>query len=316
MTALALILCHWLALAGERAEAPADPFDDYLAADQPVADGFDPPRTAGSNQVRAAAHGKVLFAGVRGHAERQEIVLEHLYYANHHKLRVRSVYLGLEEVRVVEGEQVERGQVLALANPPRWTQRCFRIEGDGVRPVPTEFIRAHRTLPIPQEEAALVLVHASSQRLRLVLRGQAAGTFEVGFGQESGRKRRRGDLRTPQGMYFVVDRQRGPFGGEYGGFLGGYWIKINYPNAHDAAWGRRQGLISAGQEVSIRGAWERRQATCSRTPLGGGIGFHGWIAEWDDQEDRRLSWGCVVLHPGDVAGFYDQVPLGTMVVIF
>jgi lipoprotein-anchoring transpeptidase ErfK/SrfK len=53
-----------------------------------------------------------------------------------------------------------------------------------------------------------------------------------------------------------------------------------------------------------------------RRRLGSGIGFHGWIEEWDDAGPSHLSWGCVVLHLRDIGRFYDQVEPGTMVVIF
>jgi lipoprotein-anchoring transpeptidase ErfK/SrfK len=50
--------------------------------------------------------------------------------------------------------------------------------------------------------------------------------------------------------------------------------------------------------------------------LGGGIGFHGWIREWKNDGPRHLSWGCVVMHLSDVGKLFEQVPEGTMVVIF
>ncbi len=53
-----------------------------------------------------------------------------------------------------------------------------------------------------------------------------------------------------------------------------------------------------------------------KTPLGGGIGFHGWAREWENTGPRHLSWGCVVLHLSDIGRFYEQVPEGAMVVIF
>jgi hypothetical protein len=52
------------------------------------------------------------------------------------------------------------------------------------------------------------------------------------------------------------------------------------------------------------------------TRLGGGIGFHGWIQEWENSGPRHLSWGCVVMHIYDIKRLYDQLPEGAMVVIF
>jgi hypothetical protein len=69
------------------------------------------------------------------------------------------------------------------------------------------------------------------------------------------------------------------------------------------------------QQSAITAAWEKRVATLETTKLGGGIGFHGWIREWDNSGPRHLSWGCVVMHLFDIKKLYDQIPEGTMVVI-
>jgi murein L,D-transpeptidase YafK len=131
-----------------------------------------------------------------------------------------------------------------------------------------------------------------------------------------GEKQVEGDNKTPKGMYFVTRKHRGEFPGAYGAYYGGHWIKINYPNRYDAARGRAARLITPAQESSIAAAWERRAPTLETTRLGGGIGFHGWAREWEDDGPRHLSWGCVVLHLSDISNFYEQVPEGSMVVIF
>jgi hypothetical protein len=156
---------------------------------------------------------------------------------------------------------------------------------------------------------------AASATGRVLLDGRTAGDFEVGFGQQPERKRRKDDLRTPRGMYFVVEKSRGPFSGPYGAYYGSHWIKVNYPNAHDAAWGRERGLLGRDVERRIAEAWSRRAATWQGSPLGSGIGFHGWIDDWPLDGPRRLSWGCVVMQNRDIAGLFDRIPLGAMVVI-
>ena len=161
-----------------------------------------------------------------------------------------------------------------------------------------------------------MLVDTQSRRMRLYRAGRAVGTFEVGFGQREGRKRRQGDRKTPLGMYFVVEKSQGPFPGRYGGFYGGYWIKVNYPGAADAAWGRSQGLLSEAQARRISEDWASRKATWQGSPLGGGIGFHGWAGPWDLSGPRRLSWGCIVMRNEDIAAVFDQIPLAALVVIF
>lgn len=152
--------------------------------------------------------------------------------------------------------------------------------------------------------------------MRAFQHGKQFGEYEVGFGQAKGPKRIEGDNKTPVGMYFVVQKHRGDFSGPYGEYYGGHWIKINYPNQYDAAAARRNGLINAQQERSIIEKWSKRELTPQHTKLGGGIGFHGWIKEWDNAGPRHLSWGCVVMHIYDISKLYELVPEGAMVVIF
>jgi hypothetical protein len=142
------------------------------------------------------------------------------------------------------------------------------------------------------------------------------GEFDISLGQGAGPKQVQGDNKTPTGMYFVVQKHQGNFPGDYGDYYGGYWVKINYPNAFDAVRASRQGLITSAQALSISKSWDARAPTLQNTALGGGIGFHGWIREWQNDGPRHLSWGCVVVHLSDIGKFFEQVPEGTMVVIF
>lgn len=37
--------------------------------------------------------------------------------------------------------------------------------------------------------------------------------------------------------------------------------------------------------------------------------------DWSD-DDPHLTWGCIVMHNPDIAAWFDDVTVGTMVVIF
>jgi murein L,D-transpeptidase YafK len=152
--------------------------------------------------------------------------------------------------------------------------------------------------------------------MRFYRNGRMVNEYDVSFGQGRGPKEVEGDNKTPAGMYFVIQKHSGRFDGPYGAYYGGYWIKINYPNAFDANRARSQNLISVTQQDTISKTWNSRQATLENTRLGGGIGFHGWNKEWDNSGARHLSWGCVVMHIYDISRMYEQIPVGTMVVIF
>ena len=207
--------------------------------------------------------------------------------------------------RVVEvGASVVAGQPLARGSA--------LLDGQA----PTRFFREHAFLFDPHHEAVLVVVDVETNEARRYERGVRTHTWEVGRGQAEGIKSVRGDLKTPRGLYFVTDKSTGPFTGDFAGYYGGHWVKLNYPNAFDARRGEADRLLSSEQSSSIAQTWWRRALPTQKTKLGGGIGFHGWIAPWrGDVEGFGLSWGCVVLHPEDVADFYARLPVGAAVVL-
>jgi hypothetical protein len=289
--------------------------------------------------VRSVAHGRVAFADDCGAAWGHVVMIDHVFYENHERRHIRSVYARLAETRVRPGDIVRRreviGTVAGASGAPDAGGLRLELRWDATLPPtfkpalpahaeawiqeryaePSIFISARRQLAVPQDEPALLVVSSSQRKLRVWLRGKRIGDFEVGFGQQPGRKRRQHDLRTPLGMYFVVEKSRGPFAGPYGAFYGGHWIKVNYPNAYDAAWGVKQGLLTSEDSRSIGVAWSKRQPTSQGSPLGGGIGIHGWSGDWDLDGPRRLSWGCVVMRNEDLRLLFDRVPVGAMVVI-
>lgn len=181
---------------------------------------------------------------------------------------------------------------------------------------PAEFLRAHPFLFDPWAEPVLLVVDVEDHVAARFERGVKTHTWEVGRGQAEGEKTVRGDLKTPRGLYFVTDKSTGPFAGDFAAYYGGHWVKANYPNAFDAQRGLKDSLISGEVASGIARDWWRRQLTVQRTKLGGGIGFHGWIAPWrGDVEGFGLSWGCVVAHPEDVAELYASLPVGAAVVL-
>jgi lipoprotein-anchoring transpeptidase ErfK/SrfK len=288
---------------------PPDPFDLWLAADQPVADGFGPPVAtakrcgdgcwvARSGPVVAVAAGTVTEVG------EDSLVTEHLFYDDDR----RVLALRWSGVRPA----VAVGQVVARGDPVGVAVADVRITG----PAKVDaFFRAHGRLLVPQDEAVLAIIDRGLHRMRVYADGEAVGTYEVGLGQADGDKEKRGDNRTPRGLYRVVEKSTGPFGGPWADYYGGHWVKLSYPNPWDAARGQDAGLIDAGTRAAIERAFWAGQVPPQGTKLGGGIGLHGWVAEWPDASDRRMSWGCVVLHLSDVATIYDALPMGAMVAI-
>jgi murein DD-endopeptidase MepM/ murein hydrolase activator NlpD len=290
--------------------------------------------------VYAVANGRVSFAQNCGRLWGNVIIIDHSFYENHEKRKVRSLYAHLREIKVQQGDEVRRRQSIATIGqdpdklfnahlhleirwddslPPTYWPSSDGKDGRWVREhyaAPTEFIRSKRKLPVPSLESTLILVEQSSYKMRLYRKGKLQGEYDVSLGQSEKTKRVEGDNGTPKGMYFVIGKHRGEISGDYGKYYGGYWIKINYPNRFDAARGRAEGIITAEQEAKISAAWARRAPTLESTRLGGGIGFHGWIKEWSNDGPRHLSWGCVVMHIYDIKQLFDQIPEGAMVIIF
>ncbi|WP_224245939.1 L,D-transpeptidase family protein [Hyalangium gracile] len=295
----------------------SDVFEAYLHPPAPPADAFDPlPGSKGAqagSEVRALAHGRVETVD----AERHTLTLEHFYYENHELLRVRSEYAGLEAVTLRPGEPVQRGQRLGRVGAKGKLSVTLNTGKRLSDAEARRFTQARARLMLPASERVLLLVSQERHEMRLYELGREVDRVEVGFGQAEGRKQKRGDNRTPLGMYFVVQKHRGSFSGPYAEFFGGHWIRLNYPNAWDADRGLEQGLITSEVRDRIARAWAERKPTDASTRLGSGIGFHGWAGQWTrDETGGRLSWGCVVMHNPDISRLFDRVPEGAMVVLF
>ena len=290
--------------------------------------------------VHAVANGRVTFAQHCGKLWGNVVMIEHRYYENHQAQKIVSLYAHLREMKVKAGNIVKRRQVIATVGQDpdktflahlhlelRWDQSLgptYWPSSNGKDHAwvdehyiaPSKFISGHRSLSVPQEEARLVLVDQATYKARFYEAGVLRDEYDVSFGQSKGQKMVEGDNKTPKGMYFVVQKHRGQFSGPYAAYYGGHWIKINYPNSYDADRGVAQGMISRQQRNEIGIAWQKRALTLQNTKLGGGIGFHGWNKEWDNDGPRHLSWGCVVVHLKEIGKLYEQLTEGTMVVIF
>ena len=290
--------------------------------------------------VYSIANGRVKEAGNFGQPWGNVAIIEHVFYSNHEKRTIYSLYAHLAKISVEIGQIIKRRQNIGnIGRDPDETFSAhlhLELRWNGDLPptywpssngkddtwlrenyaAPSDFIRENRKLPVPQNEKTLVLVDQESYKMRLYRENSLAGEYDISLGQGKGSKRIMGDNKTPKGMYFVVGKHRGSFEGSYGKYYGGHWIKINYPNKYDALRGQVDGLITEQQKVQISSSWYARKPTLENTELGGGIGFHGWIDEWDNSGPRHLSWGCVVMHIYDITKVYPEISEGSMVVIF
>lgn len=134
-----------------------------------------------------------------------------------------------------------------------------------------------------------VLVVKSERKLHLMGRGEVLRSYRISLGKvPHGPKVREGDLRTPEGFYWIDWRKTSE---KYN-----LSMHISYPNARDAANARKQG-VSAGSMIMIHG-----------TPLD---------EEYPEWFFSTLDWteGCIAMNNADMREVWNLVKDGTLIEI-
>jgi murein L,D-transpeptidase YafK len=147
-----------------------------------------------------------------------------------------------------------------------------------------------------------ITVKKAERRLELQRAGQLVKTYRIGLGfAPAGIKEKQGDGRTPEGNYFICNKN--PKSRFY------LSLGLNYPNADDARRGLEQGLIGKNQYGAIIGAEKRKTVPPWNTNLGGEIFIHGRGANSD------WTWGCIALDDVDIRELYEIISIGTVVTV-
>lgn len=147
-----------------------------------------------------------------------------------------------------------------------------------------------------------VVILKAKRTLYLLDGDRLVRSYRIDLGAEPvGPKRRKGDQRTPIGIFRVASKNaQSP----YCRFIG-----LDYPDPAAAGWGLARGLISPGEAASIRRARAAGRCPDWSTALGGGIGIHG----------RRLGhdWtgGCIALSDRHVEELFSVLRIGDPVEI-
>jgi murein L,D-transpeptidase YafK len=140
-----------------------------------------------------------------------------------------------------------------------------------------------------------ILIDKCLHTLVLYRDGEVHRRFEeIGVSYE-GDKRRSGDGRTPEGVFFGRLYSTSQFGD-------GKAVLISYPDAGDAARGLEQGIISQDQHDSIVRAQERREMPPMWTDVGGSIAIHS-----DNDEGWYWTTGCPTLSTANINAIYDEL---------
>jgi murein DD-endopeptidase MepM/ murein hydrolase activator NlpD len=256
------------------------------------------------------------------------VTIEHRFVENGALRTIWSTSAGVADVTLKAGDPVKRRQQLGTianrgAEAP--TQLYLEIRTQWPPPAevdsvagcepPSAFIRAHRKLTIPAKEKSLIIASKKDYRLLYCREGKVVEDLPIALSQSPlGPKTEDGDNRTPEGEYRIIQKAEGPFDGKWGKFLGARWMRINYPNAHDAREALDAGSISKRECEAIIAANAAGKMPAADSNLGGGVGIHGWASDWPDGQ-HNLTWGCLSLRDADLKTLYGLAAKGTVVII-
>jgi murein DD-endopeptidase MepM/ murein hydrolase activator NlpD len=181
---------------------------------------------------------------------------------------------------------------------------------------PKKFIDSNRKLTVPYLETNLLVAVKNQYTLYFYNKGKLRQKYEIALSQKPiGHKEHEGDLKMPEGEYYICEKQKGPFYGNYADFLGPRILRISYPNSFDAEAGFNKGLINSAEKVKIKAANKTRSILSKNTKLGGGIVIHGWKGDWTANGRQNITWGCISMHNSDLEDFYEKVNLNTKILI-
>jgi murein L,D-transpeptidase YafK len=145
------------------------------------------------------------------------------------------------------------------------------------------------SLTLNSEKIDKVLVLKSAHQLQLLSRGKILKTYRISLGkQPKGPKLREGDMRTPEGFYWIDWRKTSD----------NYYLSlhISYPNSRDKELARKRGVTPGGM-IMIHG-----------TPVD---------EEYPEWYFSTLDWtnGCIAMKNTDIKQLWDTVKDGTMIEI-
>jgi murein L,D-transpeptidase YafK len=145
-------------------------------------------------------------------------------------------------------------------------------------------------------------IFKSERKMTLEVGGETVRTFKVGLGgRPVGDKRKRGDMKTPEGELYIAWKNPAS---AFHRFLG-----LSYPMPPHAERALERGLIDRRMLERIERASKRRVAPPQDTALGGAVGIHGGGAGSD------WTLGCVAVSDEEIEWLYEKLRIGDRVVV-
>lgn len=164
---------------------------------------------------------------------------------------------------------------------------------------------------VEAQDGLVLLIKKSAHTLTVYKEGKAVKDYFVVFGvNPDGDKVRQGDNRTPEGVFYITDKELlgdNPC-------LGRKWFGLSYPDIGHAERALNQSLISDDQYRAIVNANEIQTMPPQSTSLGGWIGIHGGR---EDLTKEGINWteGCIAMLDKDLEALFQIVNPGTKVII-
>jgi murein L,D-transpeptidase YafK len=163
---------------------------------------------------------------------------------------------------------------------------------------------------LPAADRISLTIYKSRHEMHLYRGKDLIKIYRIFLGSSPvGHKVWRGDNKTPEGNYRVVEKR------DSDKFY--RFIAIDYPNAHDAELAFRQGKITARQKARIRRAIDQGTRPPADTVLGGHLGIHGIGRDEEFKlkliEDMDWTNGCISVTNNEIHELYREVPMGAVV---
>lgn len=148
----------------------------------------------------------------------------------------------------------------------------------------------------------LLRISKAERKLELLVGGEVVRTFKIGLGgAPNGDKEVQGDLRTPEGEFYVAWRNPNS---SFHRFLG-----LSYPMPRHAENGYTLGRIDRAVRDEILKAVEKKGRPPQYTALGGLVGIHGGgsSADW--------TLGCIAITDQEIEWLYSRVREGDPIIV-
>lgn len=133
-----------------------------------------------------------------------------------------------------------------------------------------------------------IIIKKSQGKMFVYSKEKLLKYYRVSLGRVSGKKRFEGDKKTPEGIYYIIDKNpKSSFHLNLG---------VSYPNKSDIEYARKRGR-RPGNLIKIHG-------------LKNGFGFIGKF-------HRFVDWtaGCIAVTNPEIEELYKAVPVGTKLII-